>query len=324
MYGLVTEGEPFSVFARRENAGTGGLVIRFECKEGMGILGIRKSGRTDPAPSAAYEEEEIEPASLRAGRFVHVLPSGQRQSYALSRISAEVTNRMPYDRWIALKPHTEYGFRYLVAPDSDLDGTVASIRVGPATLPPSSTPEPAASPVRQQHAAQQHAAQQSAGLEQTPLPASRSADTPEPVPRFELPPAREPTGPVPSSPIPSSPIPSLSSPSAEPPAPLPVSTGPMPTPHPGATGHGAPRSGVREVQRDRAPASLPPTQTPMAPNIAENALRMMPKEVAIDHLKAEMQKVHVLQQRIAELEDTLRRSRMRERDLLELLSKWDP
>src|SRR6185503_6184676 len=135
MYGLVTEGEPFRVFARRENVGTGGLVIRFECKEGMGILGIRKAGRTDPSPSAAYEEEEIDPASLRAGRFVHVLPSGQRQSYALSRISAEVTNRMPYDRWIELKPHTEYGFRYLVAPDGDLDGTVASVQITPPGAP---------------------------------------------------------------------------------------------------------------------------------------------------------------------------------------------
>lgn len=282
MYGLVTEGEPFVVFARRENAGTGGLVIRFECKEGMGILGIRKSGRTDPAPSAAYEEEEIEPASLRAGRFVHVLPSGQRQSYALSRISAEVTNRMPYDRWIGLKPHTEYGFRYLVAPDTELDGTVASIRVAPEPAPAPSEPAPA--PVR-------------------------AADTPDPVPRFELPPVREPTGPIPVLTL---------SPLAE--TPLPVAT--------------RPAAPAREIRR--APPSLPPNlpaaipagmpalQTPMAPSIAENALRMMPKEVAIDHLKAEMQKVHVLQQRIAELEDTLRRSRVRERDLLDLLAKWDP
>src|SRR5689334_12025407 len=119
MYGM-TEGEPFKLFARRDSIGSS-LMIRFECKEGMGVLGIRKSGRSDPAPVAAYEEEDIDPASLRAGRFVHVLLSGQRQSYALSRISAEVAQRVPSDRWVELKPVTEYGFRYLVVPDTDLD-----------------------------------------------------------------------------------------------------------------------------------------------------------------------------------------------------------
>src|SRR5690242_9455516 len=109
MYGLFSDGEPFRVYARRESLGASALVLKFECKEGMGILGLRKAGRTDPAPAPAYEEEDIDPASLRAGRFVHVLPSGQRQSYALSRISSEVAARMPTDRWVELKPHTEYG-----------------------------------------------------------------------------------------------------------------------------------------------------------------------------------------------------------------------
>jgi hypothetical protein len=116
MYGVV-EGEPFQVYARRDSNGTG-LVIRFECKEGMGILGIRKMGRRDPTPSAVYEEEDIEPSALRAGRFVHVLGTGQRQSYALSRISPEVASRLPADSWTELRPQTEYGFRYLVVPSS--------------------------------------------------------------------------------------------------------------------------------------------------------------------------------------------------------------
>ena len=135
MYGLFSEGEPFRVFARRESPGTDALVLKFECKEGMGILGLRKSGRTDPVPAPAYEEEDIDPGALRAGRFVHVLPSGQRQSYALSRISSDVAGRMPIERWVELKPHTEYGFRYLVVPETDLDSTTASVRVTPP-LPP--------------------------------------------------------------------------------------------------------------------------------------------------------------------------------------------
>ncbi len=137
MYGIL-EGQPFQIFARRDNGGTY-LVIRFECKEGMGILGIRKVGREDPPPSAVYEEKDIDPGSLRAGRFVHVLNTGQRQSYALSRLSSEVAGRLPTDAWVELKPQTEYGFRYLVAPEEALlPGGTAPAEV--AVEPQRSTP----------------------------------------------------------------------------------------------------------------------------------------------------------------------------------------
>ncbi|MEN0061618.1 MAG: hypothetical protein AAGA48_05675 [Myxococcota bacterium] len=150
MYGVI-EGEPFQVFARRDSNGPG-LVIRFECKEGMGILGIRKMGRKDPTPSAVYEEEDIEPSALRAGRFVHVLGTGQRQSYALSRISPDIVAKLPADSWTELKPQTEYGFRYLVVPE---DGIVEAIVPEPVvpkarddekTAPTSSGPPATARP----------------------------------------------------------------------------------------------------------------------------------------------------------------------------------
>jgi len=140
MYGVV-EGEPFQVFARRDSNGAG-LVIRFECKEGMGILGIRQMGRKDPTPSAVYEEENIEPSALRAGRFVHVLGTGQRLSYALSRISPEVAAELPSDSWTALRPQTEYGFRYLVVPGA-VDGPTPEALTLPD--PEESRPTPKAS-----------------------------------------------------------------------------------------------------------------------------------------------------------------------------------
>jgi hypothetical protein len=237
MYGLISEGDPFKVFTRRGSVGDG-LVIRFECKEGMGVLGIRKGGRTEPSPAVAHEEEDIDPGSLRAGRFVHVLPSGQRQSYALSRISAEVSVRLPTDRWVELKPHTEYGFRYLVAPEGDLDGTTATVR----------------------------------------LPGDASAGQP----------------------------------------PRPGPTPPAPPPPPPSVAVREPTIPVREP-------TLPAPREPTAPlqSVAETALRMLSREQAIDHLKAEMHKVHQLQQRVQELEEGLRRSRSRERDLMTLLQKWD-
>jgi hypothetical protein len=243
MYGLVSEGDPFKVFTRRGSLGDA-LVIRFECKEGMGVLGIRKGGRTEPSPAVAYEEEDIEPASLRAGRFVHVLPSGQRQSYALSRISAEVAGRLPSDRWVELKPHTEYGFRYLVAPEADLDKTTASVQLGRAA---------------------------------------------EAAPRW------------------------ASSPS------------PSPPPFNGPSSNVGGQQGLREptvpVREPTVPAREP--TAPMPASVAETALRLLSHDQAIDHLKVEMHKVHQLQQRVLDLEEALRRSRSRERDLIELLAKWD-
>lgn len=232
MYGHVADGEPFRVFTRRETGGGPALVIRFECKEGMGVLGIRKTGRTDPPPAVAAEEEEIDPVSLRAGRFVHVLPSGQRQSYALSRLSADVAQRLPNDRWVELRPHTEYGFRYLVAPDADLNGTTAAVQV--AAPPP---PPPAEVP---------------------PLMGSGPATANRGAPREATMPIREPTIPL-----------------REPTAPIP-----------------------------------------------DAVLRAMTREQAIEQLKGELMKVQMLQQRILDLEEGLRRSRTRERDLIDLLAKW--
>jgi hypothetical protein len=148
MYGISHDGQLFEVFARRESADDGHLVIRFECKDGMGVLGIRKIGRTDPAPSTVYQEADIDAESLRAGRFVHVMGSGQRQSYALSRLSPEIAARLPFDAWVELQPHTEYGFRYLVAPEERLLSAPATpapavVAGGPAqavVTPPAAAP----------------------------------------------------------------------------------------------------------------------------------------------------------------------------------------
>lgn len=256
MYGF-TEGEPFKVYARRDSTADA-LVLKFECNEGMGVLGIRKLGRADPLPSAAYQEEDIEPASLRAGRFVHVLPSGQRQSYALSRISPEFALRLPSDRWVELRPHTEYGFRYLIAPEEQLQQPVkaaAAVAVAtPAPLAPQAPAAPGPQPGK------------------TPVPTS----APAPAPANDTPtPAIEPV----ERPAPVARLPSL------------------------------------------PPGTIPQT-TAMSPPIAEAALKGLSKEQAVEHLRTEMSKVNALLQKVGELDEALRKSRSRERDLLEVLSKW--
>jgi hypothetical protein len=253
MYGHVSDGVPFKVFARREGNGSDSLVFRFECSEGMGVLGLRKVGRPDPPPSPAYEEQDIEPDSLRAGRFVHVLPSGQRQSYALSRLAAEIAARLPSDRWVSLGPHTEYGFRYLLAPEAQLEtvSPTAQVVVGTAATP-------------------------------TPVPPS-GAPT--------LPPGTHAPTPVPLA---------NASPTSAPGRLLRSATLPPPS---------------------IPPASIPP-QTPMIPALAATALSKLTREQAIDHLKGEMAKVSALQTYAANLEEQLRRSQVRERDLVELIARW--
>lgn len=146
MYGMVTDGQPFDVFVRQEASDDVRLVIKFECKEGMGVLGIRKVDRVDPAPSAVYQEADVDPESLRAGRFVHVLGSGQRQSYALSRLTPEIAGRLPTDAWVELQPHTEYGFRYLVVPEEALKPATGAAAAVAAVAAPAARPAPVSLP----------------------------------------------------------------------------------------------------------------------------------------------------------------------------------
>jgi hypothetical protein len=271
MYGLVTEGEPFQVFARREGGGSENLVLKFECRDGMGVLGIRKVGRTDPPPSVVYEESDIEAGSLRAGRFVHVLGSGQRQSYALSRISPEFAARLPSDRWVDLKPHTEYGFRYLVAPEEQLEGVRASVQVAAVQVA-----------AVQVAAGQVAAGQVAAGPAVAQVSAAQVAQAPA----------------IAVAPPPVSPPPGL------------------------ATTPGAAPGRSAIATSPAASSALPPPQTPMAPPVAAAALASMSRDAAVDHLRAEMAKVNALQLRVTELEDHLRKSRSREKDLLDVLARW--
>lgn len=128
------QGPPFAFHLRRDDPYTHAVTVRFEVLDGgMGVLGLRTPGRVDPPPSLHGEETGIEADALRAGRFIHVVTGGSRQSYALSRLTEEVVASLPDDRWILLDLHTEYGFRYLVAP-ADLSSAAppeASVQLQP-------------------------------------------------------------------------------------------------------------------------------------------------------------------------------------------------
>ncbi len=179
MYGNISGKQPFDVLVRQENSDEVRLVIKFECREGMGVLGIRKVDRVDPPPSGVYQESDVEPDSLRAGRFVHVLSSGQRQSYALSRLTPEIAARLPKDAWVELQPHSEYGFRYLIVPEDKLQpkrAPTASVTAGAAVGKPAPVALPAGAAAPQAVASQVAAAP-------APVPSSAVAATvPQQVP----------------------------------------------------------------------------------------------------------------------------------------------
>jgi len=90
---------------------------------------------------------------------------------------------------------------------------------------------------------------------------------------------------------------------------------------PGSVPPAVQRSSVPPGSASLPPGSIPP-QTPMIPALASSALAKLTRDQAIDHLKGEMAKVSALQKHIADLEDQLRRSTSRERDLIEVLGKW--
>src|SRR4051812_15864714 len=120
--------DPFRVLIRRDNAYDPTLTLRFNIADGMGSLAIRTPGRGEPQLSVHFEESGLEGEALRAARFVHVVHQ-QRQSYALSRLTAEVVGRLVPDAWVELKPLLEYGFRYLVAPEDLAASATAPVQV---------------------------------------------------------------------------------------------------------------------------------------------------------------------------------------------------
>lgn len=233
--------DPFRLWIRREESYEGpACTVRFETEHGRAVLGLRAAGREDPDPTSHYEEMGIKADVLRAGRFVHVLPGGQRRSYALSRLAPETLEKLAPSQWVELEPVTEYGFRYLVFP-KDLPLDEAPRAAAAVQAPAAAAAAPAAAAV-----------------------APAAAARPAPVARAS-------------------------------------SSGTAPAPAAGA---------------------LPPRQTPMAPELAHEALAQLSPQAALQHLKMEMAKVDALHKRVEELERRLAASQEREQDLLELLQKW--
>ncbi len=235
--------DPFKMWVRRQAGYEPTCSVRFEAEHGQAVLSLRVQGREDAAPVSHYEEENIDAEALRQGRFIHVLPGGNRRSYALSRLTVEVLQKLPENRYVQLDPLTEFGFRYLVFP-KDL-------------------------PVPESRATAEAASNTAAAAAPNAGGAAKSAAV-----------------------------------TARRPAPVARASGGGARP---ATSSGGGR---------------PARQTPMAPELAHEALNQLSHQAAIQHLKMEMAKVEALHNRVDELERKLATSQERERDLLAVLGKW--
>jgi len=198
---------------------------------------------------------------LRAGRFVHVVSSGARQSFALSRVTEELVQKIEADEWVTLDAITEYGFRYLVPPD-EVAGRVeggAAVQLQPMK---ESSIGDALGGVTSLLKAPRPKSVASASETGTPTAARREA---EPEPASETP---------------------------ETPA--------------------APQ----------AAAADPAPQVPVSPSIADAALEGLDTDALRAHLREEMAKVDTLQTRVTALQKALDESQAREKDLLDVLAKW--
>jgi hypothetical protein len=111
--------------------------LRFEMSDGYGELFVGDGRPAPPSPSGEIAEATGE--QLRAGRFVHVFPSGRkRQSYSFSHIDDDRIQQLEADRWIELTAATEFGLRYLdlTATSAAPAQATAAVRVTASPVPP--------------------------------------------------------------------------------------------------------------------------------------------------------------------------------------------
>lgn len=279
---------PFQVLIRREPGYEFRVSLRFEVESGLGILGLREPGRSEASPSPHGEETEVPGNIIQASRFIHIPRGSQRRnSYAFSRMSPELIERLPGSTWVELQPVTEYGFRYLTLPaTSAISAQPAAVRV-----PAGRSSSPVA-PVR------------SGTPPMARMHTPRTSSAPPSGPRLQ----RAPRASTPHQNTPRSQVPRQ-----------------------------APRQLAHEFQQapDRrsptpppapahrpAPQGLPPKPMPMDPALGEAALRALSRDKAIAILRNEMAKTADLHRRLEDLGGKLAAAQARERDLLEVLRRW--
>lgn len=142
--------DPFK-FWLRVDEGHQTVGVRFEAQNGRGVLALRVQGREEPQPVSHYEELDIDVEAICQGRFLQVLPSGNRRSYGLSRLTHEILGRLRPTHWIELDAVTEHGFRYLMVPKGQAEAAAPAAAVAVQAAAEPARARPAAASGAQQN-----------------------------------------------------------------------------------------------------------------------------------------------------------------------------
>lgn len=109
---------PFQLWIRRDGAADPQYAVRFEVKEGKGILRVSRPGMLiDPPARAQGLEERLTAAQLRSSRFLLVWDGGRaRQAHLFTRMTEPELSRVRADTWWTAEVVVDAGIRQLQVP----------------------------------------------------------------------------------------------------------------------------------------------------------------------------------------------------------------
>ncbi len=107
--------EAFELWIRR-GAGESAWSVRFETRQGKGLLRVQRPGMLiDPPARPTGSEDRMTSAALRATRFLYVADAGRvRHTWSLERLEDLMLERVRTDEWTRLAAHREGTASFLV------------------------------------------------------------------------------------------------------------------------------------------------------------------------------------------------------------------
>ena len=132
----MTDAPRFRFWLRRSPGEDPTFSVRFEVRQGKGLLRVARPGvLVDPPARQSGYEERLTAAQVRASRFLHVWDAGRRrQGFVLSRLSDEILSDLARERWVEMGLESDGGFCWLL-PREDADPTDHDTDIDPAEEP---------------------------------------------------------------------------------------------------------------------------------------------------------------------------------------------
>lgn len=132
----MTDAPRFRFWVRRSPGEDPTFSVRFEVRQGKGLLRVARPGvLVDPPARQSGYEERLTAAQVRASRFLHVWDAGRkRQGYVLSRLSDDVLSDLAEERWVEMGIESDGGFCWLL-PRDDVEPTDHDTDIDPNEEP---------------------------------------------------------------------------------------------------------------------------------------------------------------------------------------------